>query len=42
MREMNKEVTGSHFVEISGAGHISNMEEPDVFNLAVSDFLNLP
>ena len=42
MREMNKEVTGSHFVEISGAGHISNMDEPDVFNLAVSDFLNLP
>ena len=40
MREMNKELAGSRFVEIAGAGHISNMEQPDVFTTALEKFLN--
>ena len=40
MREMNKELAGSQFVEIAGAGHISNMEQPDVFTDALEKFLN--
>jgi pimeloyl-ACP methyl ester carboxylesterase len=40
MREMNKELAGSRFVEIAGAGHISNIEQPDVFTTALEKFLN--
>jgi 3-oxoadipate enol-lactonase len=40
MREMNKELAGSQFVEIAGAGHISNMEQPDAFTGALEKFLN--
>ena len=32
-------IKGSHFVEIEQAGHISNIEQPDVFNQAVIRFL---
>jgi 3-oxoadipate enol-lactonase len=40
MREMNKELVGSRFVEIAGAGHISNMEQPVAFTGALEKFLN--
>ena len=40
MREMNKELAGSQFVEIAGAGHISNMEQPGAFTDALEKFLN--
>lgn len=40
MREMNEELAGSQFVEIAGAGHISNMEQPDSFTSALEKFLN--
>jgi 3-oxoadipate enol-lactonase len=40
MREMNKELAGSQFVEIAGAGHISNMEQPEAFTGALEKFLN--
>ena len=27
-------IKGSRFLEIEGAGHISNIEKPDIFNAA--------
>ena len=39
MREMSKELAGSQFVEIAGAGHISNMEQPEAFTHALEKFL---
>ena len=32
-------VHGSRLVEIEGAGHVSNLENPDAFNDALYDFL---
>jgi 3-oxoadipate enol-lactonase len=32
-------VAGSSFVEIEGAGHISNVERPDIFTRAIKEFL---
>jgi 3-oxoadipate enol-lactonase len=32
-------VAGSSFVEIEGAGHISNVERPEIFTRALKDFL---
>lgn len=32
-------VAGSSFVEIEGAGHISNVEQPEIFTRALKDFL---
>jgi 3-oxoadipate enol-lactonase len=42
MREMHKELNGSKFVEIAGAGHISNIEQPEAFTQAVEKFLMQP
>jgi 3-oxoadipate enol-lactonase len=39
MREMHKELAGSQFVEIAGAGHISNVEQPEAFTRALDQFL---
>ena len=39
MRQMQAELPGSHFVELAGAGHISNLDRPELFNRAVEDFL---
>lgn len=39
MQEMHAELPGSRFVELLGAGHISNLDQPDLFNRAVDDFL---
>ena len=39
MREMNAQLAGSQFVEIAGAGHICNIEQPDAFTHAVEQFL---
>ena len=38
-RQMHQAVAGSQFVELPGAGHISNLDQPDAFTRAVSDFL---
>jgi 3-oxoadipate enol-lactonase len=35
-------VAGSGFVEIEGAGHISNVERPDIFTRALKEFLVSP
>jgi 3-oxoadipate enol-lactonase len=39
-REMRAAIKDSRFVEITGAGHISNIEQPKVFNDAVLDFFS--
>jgi 3-oxoadipate enol-lactonase len=39
MRKLNEKLSGSRFVELSGAGHISNMDRPDQFTRAIQDFL---
>lgn len=38
-RQMHAMIKGSGFLEIKQAGHISNIEQPDIFNAAVRDFL---
>jgi 3-oxoadipate enol-lactonase len=40
MRQMHMELSGSGFAELPGAGHISNLDRPDVFNHIVEDFLH--
>jgi 3-oxoadipate enol-lactonase len=39
MRKLHEKLAGSRFVELPGAGHISNMDRPAEFNRALSDFL---
>jgi 3-oxoadipate enol-lactonase len=39
-RQMHAAIKGSRFVEIGEAGHISNIERPDIFNDAVVAFLS--
>jgi 3-oxoadipate enol-lactonase len=39
MRKLNEKLGGSRFVELAGAGHISNMDRPAEFTRAVRDFL---
>jgi 3-oxoadipate enol-lactonase len=40
MRKLNEKLPGSHFVELPGAGHISNMDRPAEFTRAMADFLS--
>src|SRR5215470_11053021 len=39
MRKLSEALPGSRFVEIAGAGHISNLDQPAAFTRAVADFL---
>jgi 3-oxoadipate enol-lactonase len=39
MRKLHEKVANSRFVELPGAGHISNMDRPAEFNQALRDFL---
>ena len=39
MRKLSAALSGSRYVELPGAGHISNMDRPDGFNWAVNNFL---
>jgi 3-oxoadipate enol-lactonase len=39
MRKLNASLPGSRYVELAGAGHISNLDQPDAFNRAVAEFL---
>jgi 3-oxoadipate enol-lactonase len=39
MRKLNEKLPGSRYVEIPGAGHISNMDRPGEFTKAIRDFL---
>jgi 3-oxoadipate enol-lactonase len=40
MRKLHSNLPSSRFVELPGAGHISNLDRPDMFNQAVADFLH--
>jgi 3-oxoadipate enol-lactonase len=40
IRQIKEAVRGSALVELEGAGHISNVEQPAAFTRAVSDFLS--
>ena len=39
MRQMQATLPGSKFTELPGAGHISNLDQPDMFNRSIDDFL---
>ena len=39
MRKLNAALPGSRYVELPGAGHISNMDQPQAFTRAIADFL---
>jgi 3-oxoadipate enol-lactonase len=39
MQDMQKRLPGSRYVELAGAGHISNMDRPAEFTAAVAEFL---
>jgi 3-oxoadipate enol-lactonase len=39
MRKLHQLLPGSRYVELAGAGHISNLDQPAAFNRAVTDFL---
>jgi 3-oxoadipate enol-lactonase len=39
MRKLNEQLPGSRYVELKGAGHISNMERPAEFTQAIRDFI---
>jgi 3-oxoadipate enol-lactonase len=39
MRKLSEKLSGSRYVELPGAGHISNMDRPAEFTKAVRDFL---
>ena len=38
-REWSAKIDGAKYVEIAGAGHLANMERPELFNQAVSQWL---
>ena len=39
IRKLSEALPGSRYVELAGAGHISNLDQPAAFNRAVGDFL---
>jgi 3-oxoadipate enol-lactonase len=39
MRKLHEKLAGSRFVELKGAGHISNMERPQEASAAIRDFI---
>ncbi len=39
MRKLNEALKGSRYVELAGAGHISNLDRPEDFTGAIRDFL---
>jgi pimeloyl-ACP methyl ester carboxylesterase len=39
-QELQRGIAGSELVEIPGAGHLSNLEQPDLFHAALARFLS--
>src|SRR4029453_19093817 len=39
MRKLNEALPGSRYVELAGAGHISNLDQPEAFTRAIKDFV---
>jgi 3-oxoadipate enol-lactonase len=42
IRQIKEAVPGAALVELEGAGHISNVEQPAAFTVAIRDFLSRP
>jgi len=42
MREMARRMPDARYVEIDPSGHLSNIENPDTFNAALTEFLDAP
>jgi 3-oxoadipate enol-lactonase len=42
MRKLHERLPGSRYVELPGAGHISNMDRPAEFTAAIRDFIAAP
>src|SRR5262245_66688985 len=40
MRKLNEALPGSRHMELSGAGHLSKLDQPEAFNRAIKDFLD--
>ena len=40
MKALHQDLKGSRYVELAGAGHISNLDDPTGFTRALKDFLN--
>jgi 3-oxoadipate enol-lactonase len=40
MAKLHEALPGSRYVELAGAGHISNLDQPAAFNRAVAEFLS--
>jgi 3-oxoadipate enol-lactonase len=40
MKSLHQALPGSRYVELAGAGHISNLDDPAGFNRAVREFLS--
>jgi pimeloyl-ACP methyl ester carboxylesterase len=40
MQRMAEKIAGARYVELPGAGHLANMEQPDAFNDALRHFLS--
>ena len=41
MRKLSAALPGSRYVELPGAGHISNLDEPQGFTRVIEDFLGV-
>ncbi len=39
MQELNTTIPDAKFIELSGCGHLPNLEAPDTFNRAINEFL---
>ena len=39
MRKLQEALAGSRYLELAGAGHISNLDQPEAFTRAIADFL---
>jgi 3-oxoadipate enol-lactonase len=39
-QELHSSIPGSELVEIPGAGHLSNLEQPELFQAALARFLS--
>jgi 3-oxoadipate enol-lactonase len=39
MKQMHARLKGSRYVELPGAGHISNMDQPEMFTRSLREFL---
>ena len=40
MRKLNEALPGSRYVQLAGAGHISNLDQPEAFDRVLLEFLD--